>query len=222
MGKVITGSLGGSMSDTSYNRRKLFSFLGLVPLAIYVVCHLAAQAQSWVGEEHYSRNQEEWHRNPYYWPIVTVLIYFSILYHAAYGLYLSFKGRPNLTTMPFFVNFKYLIQRVTAIGLLLFIPAHVYKTRIEVTMQQGRIWDHMVEGFHEPLTLGIYVLCMLAMAFHIANGFWLGGITWGITISRKSQRAWQALSIGIFVLLSAMAGLAIAGFARVPMVTGHF
>lgn len=210
------------MSDTAYFRRKLFSFLGLVPLAIYIVVHLTAQAQAWRGEAHYSELNESWHRNPYYWPLVAALIYFPLLYHAAYGLVLSFRGRPNLTRAPFFTNFKYLIQRVTAIGLLLFIPAHVYKTRIETTMQGGRIWDHMVEGFHEPLTVAVYALSMLAMAFHVANGFWLGGITWGLTISRRAQRAWQTASIFIFLLLATMAGIAIAGFVRAPVMTGHF
>lgn len=210
------------MSDTAYFRRKLFSFLGLVPLAIYLVVHLGAQAQAWVGEERYSELNASWHQNPYYWPIVAALIYFPLLYHAVYGLILSFKGRPNLTRAPYFANLKYLLQRVTAVGLLLFIPAHVYKTRIETTMQGGRIWDHMVEGFHEPLTVTVYIVCMLAMAFHVANGFWLGGITWGLTISRKSQRAWQTASIFIFLVLATMAGVAIAGFARAPVTTGHF
>lgn len=210
------------MSDVPYKRRKLFSFFGLVPAALYVIWHLAAQAQSWLGEDHYTAQNEAWHASPYYWPIVAALVFFPIAYHAAYGIFLSFRGRPNNARLPYFANLKYLLQRLSALGLLFFIPAHVYKTRIETSMQGGRVWDHMVAGFHEPLTVAIYGLSMLAMAFHVANGFWLGGITWGVTISRSAQRSWQAVSIVVFVLLSAMAAVAMAGFIRAPVTRGYF
>ena len=212
------------MSDTSFYRRKLFSFLGLGPMAIYLIVHLSAHAFSHQAPTWEAR-LEGWHSNPYYWPVVLLFVYFPFAFHAVWGVVLALTARPNNARMPYFSNFKYLAQRISAVGLILFLAAHIFKTRIEPALQGQRqlTYDHMVEAMHNPLSLAVYVLGVLAAAFHLANGFWLGGITWGVTISRRSQRNWQAWSIAIFVVIAVMGFAAMAGFARAPFhsAAGH-
>jgi succinate dehydrogenase / fumarate reductase cytochrome b subunit len=207
------------MSASDFYQRKFFSFLGLVPMAIYVVAHLAAHVQSITGENLWNERIHAWHQNPFYWPIIIIFVYFPFIFHAIYGILVTVRGRPN--DFPRFVNFKYILQRITAIGLLLFLGAHVYKTRIEPALQGTSLdFTHMVEAMHHPPTIIVYVLGVLAVAFHLANGLWLGGITWGLTLSRKSQKVWQAWTIVFFLIVAIMGGAAMWGFGRVPYV-GH-
>jgi succinate dehydrogenase / fumarate reductase cytochrome b subunit len=206
-----------AQSLAGFYRRKWFSFFGLVPMAIYVFVHLAAHAVSHRGARAWEERLEAWHDNPYYWPVIILFVYLPFAVHALVGLALTFTGRPNLGRMPTFTNVKYVLQRVSALGVLLFLGAHIYKTRIEHALSgEPLAFEHMVEGFHHAPTIAVYVLGILGVAFHLANGFWLGGITWGITVSRRSQRAWQAASIVIFVVIAAMGFAAMWGFGKVP------
>lgn len=208
------------MSSGDFYRRKLFSFFGLVPMAIYVLVHLAAHIRSLNGEAQWNERLHAWHANPFYWPVVLFFVYLPFIFHTMYGLVLTFRGRPN--GQPYFVNFKYLLQRITAIGLLLFLGAHIYKTRIEPATGGSPLeFSHMVEGMHHPPTIIVYVLGVLAVAFHLANGLWLAGITWGVTLGRKSQKVWQVWTVAFFVIIAVMGGVAMWGFARVPYTGGH-
>jgi succinate dehydrogenase / fumarate reductase cytochrome b subunit len=44
----------------------------------------------------------------------------------------------------------------------------------------------------------VYPLGILASCFHLANGFWTAGITWGLTISAAAQRRWGYVCAGLF------------------------
>ena len=56
----------------------------------------------------------------------------------------------------------------------------------------------------------------LGIAFHLANGLWTFLITWGLTVTPRSQRVSQVLSILFFLVLVGMAGTSIFGFLREP------
>ena len=123
---------------------------------------------------------------------------------------ITYRGEPNVVREPKFRNWKYLLQRVSAIGVLLFVPAHVYKTKIEPWSQGFTInFAHMHEGLSEPLTFAVYALAMLGVAFHLANGLWLAGITWGVWVGPKAQRRGEILSIVFGVALLALAFVSI-------------
>jgi succinate dehydrogenase / fumarate reductase cytochrome b subunit len=209
-------------ADRDFVRRKLFSFIGLVPMGLYVVLHLVAHSAAWLGAHVWEERLHDWHDSPFYWPVVVAFIYLPFAFHSVYGLILALRGRPTgsggLTS---FGYVKYVLQRLSAVGVLLFLGAHVYKTRIEPALQGAPLdFDHMVEAMHHAPTLIVYALGVLGVAFHLANGLWLSGITWGLTVSRTSQRAWQAWTIAAFVVIAAMGFVAMWGFGRVSMF-GH-
>ena len=60
-----------------------------------------------------------------------------------------------------------------------------------------------------------YTVGVLACVYHLANGIWTAGITWGIWVSDRAQS--RALSVcGIFGVLLAVVGLsALGGMWRV-------
>jgi succinate dehydrogenase / fumarate reductase cytochrome b subunit len=133
--------------------------------------------------------------------------------YSHYGLFVVKKARPQLVRYFLFGNLKYFIQRLSGIGLLFFIPAHIYKTRIDPALS-GYVLDfrHMSEAFHEPLTLAVYFLGVLGVAYHLANGIWQFSIGWGIVTTEKGMHRVQIFSYIVFVLLLLMGYGAIGGF----------
>lgn len=212
------GSLASSaeqplVSSRDFFYKRLFSLLGIIPLGLYVVVHLYNNSNSLRGATAYNEYLRQSRTVPYYSVLVWTFVYLPMVLHALYGLVIIKRGRPNNLRYPWFRNLKYLLQRLSGLGLLFFIPAHVYKTKWEPPMH-GQTLDfrHMVEGMHEPLTLTIYLLAITGVAFHLANGIWDFCYTWGITVGPKSQRAMELFSGLAFLLLSALGLNAIRGF----------
>ena len=190
----------------TYWSRKVFSLLGIGPLGVYVVWHLVNNIYAVSGPEAFDARLARVNGSPLYAPVVWLAVYIPFLVHAAVGLAITLKGSPNLAREPRFRNWKYVLQRLSAIGVLLFVPAHVYKTKIEPWMHGYRVdFAHMSEGMLEPLTFSVYMLAMLGVAFHLANGLWLAGLTWGIFVGPKAQRRGEWLSIAFGLVLLALA-----------------
>ncbi|MEO8431315.1 MAG: hypothetical protein ABI592_07385 [Acidobacteriota bacterium] len=184
--------------------RRIFSFLGIGPLAVYVVWHLLNNIYAIGGPAAFDARLAAATKSPVYRPAIWLFVYLPFAIHAAIGLVITFRSRPNVGRLPAFRNWKYVLQRVSAIGVLLFVPAHVYKTRIEPWRGGFPIdFHHMHEGMIEPVTFAVYVLGMLGVCFHLANGLWLAGITWGFFVGPNGQRRGEILSIvfGVVLLL---------------------
>lgn len=65
--------------------------------------------------------------------------------------------------------------------------------------------------FKSPLMMALYTLFVLAACFHAFNGLWTFMITWGVTLTERSQRIWlrvcQAIMLGVaFLGLAAIYG----------------
>lgn len=202
-------------STRAFWAKRIFSFCGIVPLAIYVVWHLFNNVYSVNGRGAFDTRLHEATRSPLYQPAIWLFFYLPFAIHAIVGLVITFKSRPNPLNQPRFRNWKYLLQRVSAIGVLLFVPAHVYKTKIEPWRAGFSIdFAHMQEGMREPLTFTVYVLGMFGVAFHLANGLWLAGITWGVFTGPRGQRRGEWLSIAFGVAILALAFGALYGLRR--------
>lgn len=194
---------------------KIFSLFGIVPLGLYVIVHLYNNLASLGGAENFDRHLQESRSLPMIVPITILVIWIPILFHGIYGLFVMKKARPNLVKLPYFENLKYVVQRLSGIGLLLFIPAHIYKTRIEPGLMHSTLnFHHMSEGLRELDTLVIYCLGILGVAFHLANGIWQVGIGWGLTTSQRGMGRMQWVSYGIFLLILGMGYGAIWGIVR--------
>lgn len=202
-------------SNKSFWFGKLFSLAGILPLGLYVILHLYHNMGSLAGEESFNHHLTESRALPMIVPLAILVIWIPIAFHGIYGLLSMSKSKPNLSRFQFFGNLKYVLQRLSGIGLLLFIPAHIYKTRIEPGLFNSILdFKHMVEGLSEPLTLAVYALGILGVAFHLANGIWQFSIGWGISLSEKGMKRVQILSYIVFVLLLCMGYASIWGFLR--------
>ena len=199
--------------------KRLFSISGIVPLGIYTIVHLWNNNYSWQGPEVFNKHLLESRNIPFYTLITILFLYIPLVFHTVYGLYVAKQARAVIVTglirNPYFEMLKYVLQRLSGLGLMLFLGAHIYKTKIE-TLTEGVLPDykHMREAFGEviPPVRIIYFLGVLGLAYHLSNGLWSACITWGLTINAKSQRMVQVITVLFFFVITAMGISAIQGF----------
>ena len=154
----------------------------------------------------------------YAWPLKTIFswafVYLPLIYHSIYGLVITKEAAPNFLAYGYFRNWMYTLQRASGIGLLLFILAHLVKARFPHVFFPGEhmSFAHVAEGYTHPLTVAVYLAGILGAAFHLANGVFTFGITWGWWIGPAAQRRASYASIVFFVVLLAMGLWAMLGF----------
>ncbi|MCY9400468.1 succinate dehydrogenase, partial [Bacillus haynesii] len=104
------------------------------------------------------------------------------------------------------------VQRITGIITLIFVSWHVWQTRIAAQMGAEVNFDMMADILSSPIMLGFYIVGVLSTIFHFSNGLWSFAVTWGITVSPRSQRIATFVTMGVFVVLSYVGLRAILAF----------
>jgi succinate dehydrogenase / fumarate reductase cytochrome b subunit len=136
-----------------------------------------------------------------------VVVLLPLAIHTIWGIVRLASSRPNNLRYPFYANLKYLLQRLSAIGVLLFLGAHLWLAFLKPRAQEGHgetfedLAQHM--HFHTP-TLVVYVLGTLGVAYHLANGVQSLCMGWGVVSSRPALRRLEWLALTLFLLLLAM------------------
>lgn len=67
------------------------------------------------------------------------------------------------------------------------------------------------ETFKSPLMLVLYTIFVLSACFHAFNGLWTFLITWGVSLTERSQNMMRTLANGLMVLLAFLGLAAIWG-----------
>jgi succinate dehydrogenase / fumarate reductase, cytochrome b subunit len=212
--------------------RRLHSLSGLVPVGAYMVVHLATNASVLAGPGAFQSMVYKIHGLGPLLPIVEwVFIFIPILFHAIIGVAIIAGGVPNSGSYPYMANWRYTAQRVTGMIAFVFIMYHVFHMHgwfhHEVWLDRvARPYDgaqfspyNAASTAGQALQSGVifiaYAFGMLSCVFHLANGLWTMGITWGVWTSPRAQR--QALWVcGVFGVLLAAIGLgAVSGMREV-------
>ena len=196
--------------DRRFMWLRLHSLSGIIPVGLFVLLHFYTNAFALKGAPAFDQRLARLNALPYMSLFEILFIYLPILFHAGLGIVITWRGQVNVAAYPYLGNWRYLLQRLSGIGVLLFVGAHVYKTRIEPYFGGFTLdFHHMQEGLSEPLTFAVYVLGILGTAYHLANGIWTFGITWGFTASRGAQRRMTAVVVLLF------AAIFLVGFANI-------
>jgi succinate dehydrogenase / fumarate reductase cytochrome b subunit len=139
---------------------------------------------------------------PFRYVLETVIIYLPLLFHAIYGLYIAFTAKNNTSRFGFFRNWMFLLQRITGVITLIFIAWHLWETRIAAAFGNEVNFQMMQDILSSPFMFGFYVVGIISAIFHFANGLWSFMVSWGITVSPRSQVIATYVTIVIFLALS--------------------
>jgi len=190
-------------SSGSFVWARLGSFLSVVPLGVWTVNHLWKNLAAFQGPDAWERSVTQY-AHPVAEALTLIMVLVPLLIHSLWGIQRLFSFRANNLANPYYDNFKYLLQRLSAIGVLLFLGAHLWLAMIQPRLVQGRpepFSDIAYEmRFHTP-TLIVYLLGTLAVCYHLANGLFGFVWTWGTAAGRHSFRRVNVLATITFVVL---------------------
>lgn len=209
--------------------RRLHSLTGLV-FGGYLIVHLLVNATLIEGARHdggptvFQLQVDKIHSLPFLGVVETAFIYLPILFHTVYGIWITATGIPNVGRYPYGKNWFYFFQRVSAIVLVFFMLFHILGMKGVFGGEIGRALtfaplkatETTVEHMQARWWIGyvVYPIGILAACYHLANGFWTAAITWGLTISRASQRRWGMACGGLFAMTFVCGMLALVSTLR--------
>ncbi len=204
--------------------RRLQSLIGLLPIGGYLCFHLATNAAVLDGLETYQRRADQIHviGPTTIFFLEWGLIFLPILFHGLIGLIIVSRGKRNLASYPYAGNWRYTLQRVTGVIAFVFILWHVFQmhgwfrfawwTEHVARPLGGALFDpHDVATAPaiiraSAVTFVLYAVGVLACVYHLANGLWTMGITWGVWASPAAQRR-AGFPCAAFGLILAVVGM---------------
>lgn len=193
--------------------RRIHSITGVFPVGLFLVYHLYTQLYLHSGAEVYNDKVNSFYDSPIAILLLALFVYIPLIFHSVYGVYLS----SQLVDLPeigaqmeyrYLSNLLYWLQRLSGVGVFLFIGAHLYNAKIApfISDDFGNHYEHLQSGFLNPesgwLTLTVYIFGILGAAFHLGNGINTFCMTWGIALTPLSQKMMRTMGIGIFILLT--------------------
>ena len=220
--------------------RRLHSLTGVAPIGVFLFPHLTTNSSIVWGEVFNAKKYAELgagaagvatfqhevefiHGLPALIFIEIFVLWLPIAYHAILGVYFARSGKSNTERYGYQDNWRYTFQRVSGYLGVLFLFMHISSLRWGWTY--GGIMPsfdpdhaasstalHLQGGFFPYFNAIFYLVCVLALVFHFANGLWTAAITWGLTISKQAQQRWGVVCAGIGVALAAAGVTAIVGF----------
>jgi succinate dehydrogenase / fumarate reductase cytochrome b subunit len=223
--------------------RRLHSLSGVVPIGLFLFPHLTTNSSivwggllnktkfadrgidaSGAGVATFQHEVDFIHGLPALVFIEIFVLWLPIAFHAGVGVWFARTGRFNTSRYGYQDNWRYTWQRLTGYLGVLFIFMHVSSLRwgwtygglmpgFQADAASSSLAEHLQRGSLGLLMAAFYLVCVLGLVFHFANGLWTAAITWGVTVSVGAQRRWGQVCAALGLALAAAAVTAVFGFA---------
>lgn len=193
--------------------RKLHQLTGIVPLGLFFFVHMFTNSKALNGEAQFEKAVQDIHDIPYLLFLEIFGIFLPLLFHSVYGVIISSEAKPNVMGYNYGRNWFYVIQRATGIFLFGFILFHILNLRFglipglnttPVAGNADKAYDIIASEFAIPWVMALYIAGIAATAWHLAYGFWLFAVDWGLVIGEKAQKyalyGCIALALGLFAV----------------------
>ncbi len=197
----------------SFLRARMGSLLAVVPLGVWTVHHLWNNLSAFKGGAAWQADVTEY-GHPLAFFASSVVALLPLVLHTVWGISRLTSAKPNNVKYKNYTNLKYALQRLSAIGVMLFLGAHIWLALLHPRLTTGHpepFADIAHEMRHHGPTLAVYVLGTLGVAYHLANGLHSFAMGWGIVTSRRALKKLETVVLFVFLLLLAMSWGAIYG-----------
>lgn len=196
-----------SGEKAAFVRSRLGSALAVAPLGVWTLNHLWNNLSAFRGAAEWQAAVTEY-PHPVAQLITGVIVLLPLVIHTVWGVGRLLTTRPNNVRYGFYANLKYLLQRLSAIGVLLFIGAHMWLAMLKPRLVAGHaeVFGDIAHEMHTHMpTLVVYLLGTLGVAYHFANGLQTFAMGWGIVSSRAGLKKLEWVSIVTLVVVLGMA-----------------
>ncbi|MFL6332347.1 MAG: succinate dehydrogenase [Pyrinomonadaceae bacterium] len=192
--------------------RKLHQLTGILPLGFFLLEHFYTNSKAMTGPADFNNAVRDLQSIPYIIFIEIGGIFIPLIYHAVYGLFITWEMRPNNVSYPYPRNWFYTIQRITGMILFFFITFHVLNFRfglipglneLSVADHPNQAFDIVSREFRNVVIFVVYLVGITSTVWHLANGLWLFAVDWGIVIGERAQRmaGYACIGFGLLLLL---------------------
>jgi succinate dehydrogenase / fumarate reductase cytochrome b subunit len=185
-----------------------------------MVVHLLVNASVLESPATFQKNVYQIHSLGSLLPVVEwTFIFIPILFHAIIGMVIVAGGMPNSNQYRYGPNYRYTLQRATGMIAFVFIMIHVFHMHgwfhADVWLKNVAwpLGGAQFKPYNAASTAGValqsaamvalYLIGVLSCVYHLANGLWTMGITWGVWTSPRAQ-ARASTICGVFGLLLAV------------------
>ncbi len=215
--------------------RRLHSLSGLIPVGAYMCVHLLTNATVLDSPATFQKNVYSIHSLGMLLPFVEwAFIFLPLIFHAVFGFVIIRSGLPNSSTYSNSSNVRYTLQRVSGMIAFLFIMWHVFHMHgwfhadVWVKNVADKLYGAQFRPYNAASSAGaalqvslivqvFYAIGILACVFHLANGLWTMGITWGVWTTPQAQRRANYISVAFGVALSAVGLSALVGLTKLDV-----
>jgi len=203
--------------------RKLHQITGIVPLGMFFFVHMFTNSKAMNGDASFNKAVREIHDLPYLLFIEIFGIFLPLIFHSVYGIMISAEAKPNVLNYGYGRNWFYVLQRTTGIFLFFFILFHILNFRfgvvpglnmVPIAGNADKAFSIVSGEFQIPWVMAIYILGIVATAWHLAYGFFLFAVDWGIVIGEKAQKVVLYGCLGLALFLGAVGINAAFAFVR--------
>ncbi len=203
--------------------RKLHQLTGIVPLGLFFLVHMYTNSTAMSGAKVFNEHVKGIHDMPYLIFIETFGIFLPLLFHSVYGIFISAEARVNVLNYGYGRNWFYVFQRATGVFLFFFLLFHILNFRFglipglnttPVAGNADQAYAIVSREFQSVIILFIYILGVGATAWHLAYGFFLFAVDWGILIGEKAQKIALYGCLGLSVFLFAVGVNAAVAFIK--------
>jgi succinate dehydrogenase / fumarate reductase, cytochrome b subunit len=188
--------------NREFFNRRLHSLLGVIPIGLFLMQHMVVNHFATGGEDSFNKAAHFMESLPFRYLLESFIIFLPLLFHAIYGLYIAFTAKNNASSYGFFRNWMFLLQRVSGVITLIFITWHVWETRVAAYFGAEVNFQMMENILSNPIMFWFYAVGVISTTFHFANGLWSFLVSWGITVTPRSQVISTYVTIGIFIATS--------------------
>jgi len=203
---MSTATAHASPSATSFVRGRLASLLAIAPLGVWTGLHLWHNLAAFQGAAAW-QSAVTTYPHPIAQLVTLVVVLLPLGLHTAWGIGRLTTSKPNNLRYGFYANLKYFLQRLSAVGVLLFLGAHLWLAMLRPRLVEGHAeaFDDIAHEmhFHTP-TLVVYVLGTLGVAYHLANGLQAAAMGWGVVGTRRAVKQLEWVAALSFVVLLGM------------------
>ncbi|MEG1478289.1 MAG: succinate dehydrogenase [Clostridiales bacterium] len=184
--------------------RRLHSFIGLIPIGLFLCVHLLLNSTALGGAKTYLMTISGMRGVPFIIIAELGLIALPILFHAIYGIYIVYVSKNNVLRYKYLKNWMFYLQRVTAIITTVFVLFHVFTLRV-LAPDSISVIVSFTSLLQNPICFVLYCIGVIAAIYHFSNGLFTFFITWGIIQGPKIQKIFTLLTCAIFGVLSLLA-----------------
>ncbi len=183
-----------------------------------MVVHLTTNASLLNGTETFQRAVFMIHSLGKLLPLIEWgFIFAPLLFHAIVGVWIWRTGKSNLSHYQMTGNKRYVWQRWTGLIAFAYLMAHVFHLHgwfhaspwLAVAKPLGgaqfspyNAASTLIQAMNGWFWPAFYLAGVLSCVYHLANGIWTAGITWGLWITPVAQKRATKLCTGFGVLLA--------------------